>query len=736
MNVRYVPGDRTFFDGIRRLPPGHVLEVADRPGPPGALTRRIDWTPDDGPSRAEWMEGIRHHYRRGRATPADLGRARRRVAFGRHRLQLRAGDGPPGPRRARSRPSASASTSRGTRPTTPASWRRPSTTDHHELVLHEPALAYLADAIRHTEEPKVNSLQLYLLHRFIGEHVTVVLSGLGGDELFAGYDFYGTCPHPSACVRAWSAPVCKRLVARPRLGGAAGGRARPAGAGPGDPQDGMARLHPATGARHYLLLRNAWDFNPVAPGRVYTPEFAGSPPARDQGRVRRTISGWRRAASSARRCGPSSPPRWCATCCTTRTPCRWRTRSSRESRCSTSSWSASPPASRTDVPVRQRPQGPAQGGARRRAARPRARTRRNGASPSIRSSSTGRTSAPSAREMLTPGPAAAAPGCSTRSSSRRCWTAKPHQRLRWHYFMLWQMIGVEMWQRRSSRQPQPRSGTAPRRLRRSMTPMKPEPGTSVETVREFWQSHVNNEYYTEAARGSDAYFREIEQRRYAPTTTCRALRNRWTGGADACSRSAAGSASTASSWPSAAFGVTAVDLTENALEIAERVRGASAASNIDFRLGNAEGLDFPDAELRRRLLLRRAPPHARHQTVGGRSAPRAAPRRDRVRDAVRPLLACQPRSIGPCGSPTSRPATETTTARSSTRSAARRCAGCSPNSRGRVGSSRLSLHLRIRTADDPASAPGAPPARPGRRMASDDHRGAVRAWLDGEPRWP
>jgi asparagine synthase (glutamine-hydrolysing) len=23
--------------------------------------------------------------------------------------------------------------------------------------------------------------------------------------------------------------------------------------------------------------------------------------------------------------------------------------------------------------------------------------------------------------------------------------ARPHQRLRWHYFMLWQMIGLEMW---------------------------------------------------------------------------------------------------------------------------------------------------------------------------------------------------------------------------------------------------------------------------------------------------
>src|SRR5260370_11500902 len=51
-------------------------------------------------------------------------------------------------------------------------------TEHQEVVLREPALAYLAEAIWHTEEPKVNSLQLYLLHRFIGEHVSLVLSGL------------------------------------------------------------------------------------------------------------------------------------------------------------------------------------------------------------------------------------------------------------------------------------------------------------------------------------------------------------------------------------------------------------------------------------------------------------------------------------------------------------------------------------------------------------------------------
>ncbi len=60
MNVRYVPGERTFFRGIRRLPPGHVLEVADgelapvpvRDGRLGRPTRRLrlaDWTRRDPP---------------------------------------------------------------------------------------------------------------------------------------------------------------------------------------------------------------------------------------------------------------------------------------------------------------------------------------------------------------------------------------------------------------------------------------------------------------------------------------------------------------------------------------------------------------------------------------------------------------------------------------------------------------------------------------------------------------
>src|SRR5262245_16873623 len=61
MNVRYVPGDRTFFRDIRRLPPGHVLEFA------GGKARlqpyaAIDWTPDQSMKRDDWIEGIRFHY--------------------------------------------------------------------------------------------------------------------------------------------------------------------------------------------------------------------------------------------------------------------------------------------------------------------------------------------------------------------------------------------------------------------------------------------------------------------------------------------------------------------------------------------------------------------------------------------------------------------------------------------------------------------------------------------------
>jgi asparagine synthase (glutamine-hydrolysing) len=65
-------------------------------------------------------------------------------------------------------------------------------TDHHELVLDpnlEETLGFLSSIL---EEPFGDSSMLptYYVSRMAREHVTVALSGDGGDELFAGYDRY------------------------------------------------------------------------------------------------------------------------------------------------------------------------------------------------------------------------------------------------------------------------------------------------------------------------------------------------------------------------------------------------------------------------------------------------------------------------------------------------------------------------------------------------------------------
>lgn len=65
-------------------------------------------------------------------------------------------------------------------------------TEHHELVVEPKVEELLPKLVWHSEEPTADSsaIPVYYVSKLAREHVTMALSGDGGDELFAGYETY------------------------------------------------------------------------------------------------------------------------------------------------------------------------------------------------------------------------------------------------------------------------------------------------------------------------------------------------------------------------------------------------------------------------------------------------------------------------------------------------------------------------------------------------------------------
>jgi len=67
-------------------------------------------------------------------------------------------------------------------------------TEHHELVLRPDVVDLAEDLAWFLDEPfgDTSAIPTYMVSKLAAEHVTVVLTGDGGDELFGGYDKYVT----------------------------------------------------------------------------------------------------------------------------------------------------------------------------------------------------------------------------------------------------------------------------------------------------------------------------------------------------------------------------------------------------------------------------------------------------------------------------------------------------------------------------------------------------------------
>ena len=191
--LRYVPGPDTLFKGIKKLPPGHVLIREN-----GRTTIKRYWEPVLGdflPTTRleEAVEEFAALFERtvSRRLMSDVpigmllsgGIDSSAVAA----MMARTTNGPitsftvgfelPGAHNELDQARAVA-THLGA--------------DHHELVLSPNSAELLPLLVRHMDEPVADPalLPTYLICKFAREHVPVVLTGEGGDELLGGYPRY------------------------------------------------------------------------------------------------------------------------------------------------------------------------------------------------------------------------------------------------------------------------------------------------------------------------------------------------------------------------------------------------------------------------------------------------------------------------------------------------------------------------------------------------------------------
>lgn len=222
LDLGYVPAPQSLFQGISKLPPATVL-VAEN----GRVEQRRYWrvppAVDPGRGEADWIEAVRaridESVRMQMVSDVPIGAF---LSGGLDSSAVVAAMASHSDRPIKTY-AIGFTGSRADRYYNELPYARQVArmfgTEHHDIVVKPDVVALLPWLLWHMDEPVADTafITTYLVSEFARREVTVILSGVGGDELFAGYRRYLGDHYLSgynrmpAWVRRGAAVVARRL---------------------------------------------------------------------------------------------------------------------------------------------------------------------------------------------------------------------------------------------------------------------------------------------------------------------------------------------------------------------------------------------------------------------------------------------------------------------------------------------------------------------------------------------
>jgi asparagine synthase (glutamine-hydrolysing) len=181
-------------------------------------------------------------------------------------------------------------------------------TTHTEVPLDGSAiLARLDEALAALDQPTMDGINTYFVSWAAKEvGLKVALSGIGGDELFAGYQTFADTPRLAKLIRlAWFMPAVLRRVVAPLVAGLSAGRSSP----DAPRKAAAAWMQPDTLPHAYYFARTL--FPPGQLERIIEPRFRPSTINADGVTLEPTWLGWLgRTADEARKMEPVAGISW------------------------------------------------------------------------------------------------------------------------------------------------------------------------------------------------------------------------------------------------------------------------------------------------------------------------------------------------------------------------------------------------------------------------------------------